>query len=221
MWRRFTLPCAMLWRPTEQAALRVSGPRAFSARAQHLSQPLRGPLRGPLRRHARGSLMVVLAGLLGLLALVVVALQLWYLAHIVWWRSHPPASTSFMRAQLAVLRAQDPNARIAYQWVPYERIAPHLKRAAFIPSQHLDVSVAVIADAVRRQPRIAVKKPDSPPRPSPQKLSDADRQRVDHGVSRNAFTSRCAHAHGSSLAELAALVFRTVTSTMSCLTLSQ
>ena len=125
MWRRFTLPCAMLWQPTEQAALRVSGPKAFSARAQHLSQPLRGPL----RRHARGSIMVVLAGLLGLLALVVVALQLWYLAHIVWWRSHPPASTSFMRAQLAVLRAQDPNARIAYQWVPYERIAPHLKRA--------------------------------------------------------------------------------------------
>lgn len=86
-------------------------------------------LHGRLRSRSRGSIMVVFGVLLGMIGVVVVALQLWYLAHIVWWRSHPPSSTAFMRDQLAVLRAQNPNAKLAYQWVPYERISPHLKRA--------------------------------------------------------------------------------------------
>jgi len=70
------------------------------------------------------------AGWVGLVLIaLILALQCWYLAHIVWWRSHPPESTSFMRQQLKVLRDKDPKARIQYQWVPYERISPHLKRA--------------------------------------------------------------------------------------------
>jgi monofunctional biosynthetic peptidoglycan transglycosylase len=63
----------------------------------------------------------------GLAALL--ALQGWYLAHIVWWRFEPPESTRFMRLQLAELQARDPRARLRHRWVPYERISPTLKRA--------------------------------------------------------------------------------------------
>lgn len=80
------------------------------------------------RAGARGVASIV-GGLIGLALLAIVGLQLWYLAHIVWWRSHPPESTRFMRAQLAALREQDPKARLSHQWVPYDRISPHLKRA--------------------------------------------------------------------------------------------
>jgi monofunctional biosynthetic peptidoglycan transglycosylase len=67
--------------------------------------------------------------LIGIAVALVAALQFWYLGHIVWWKYNPPTSTAFMRAQLAVLRQQDPEARLAYQWVPYDRISPALKRA--------------------------------------------------------------------------------------------
>jgi len=60
---------------------------------------------------------------------VVLALQLWFLAHVVWYKYQAPTSTAFMRAQLAVMREQDPNAGIRYTWTPYARISPHLKRA--------------------------------------------------------------------------------------------
>jgi monofunctional biosynthetic peptidoglycan transglycosylase len=63
------------------------------------------------------------------LGAVVLLIQLWFGAHILWWRSHPPASTAFMREQLAALQAIAPDARLRHQWVPYARISPHLKRA--------------------------------------------------------------------------------------------
>ena len=59
----------------------------------------------------------------------VLVLQLWFLGHVVWWKWHDPGPTAFMRAQLAVLREQDPNAELRHRWVPYARISPHLKRA--------------------------------------------------------------------------------------------
>jgi monofunctional glycosyltransferase len=65
-------------------------------------------------------------------ALVVAAfvlLQGWYAAHIWWWREHPPQETAFMAARLAELRERRPDARLAYRWVPYERISIELKRA--------------------------------------------------------------------------------------------
>ncbi len=71
-----------------------------------------------------------LVGMTALLALVVVvAVQLWFLAHIVWWTRFDPGSTSFMRAQLERLRETRPGAQLDHQWVPYERISPQLKRA--------------------------------------------------------------------------------------------
>jgi monofunctional biosynthetic peptidoglycan transglycosylase len=50
-------------------------------------------------------------------------------ARILWWRTHDPAGTAFMRARLEDLRKKDPEATLAQTWVPYERISPQLKRA--------------------------------------------------------------------------------------------
>ncbi len=65
--------------------------------------------------------------LLALIALA--ALQFWFLVHIWYWNSHNPESTAFMRARLEILQEDDPRARLRHQWVPYQRISGHLKRA--------------------------------------------------------------------------------------------
>ncbi len=51
------------------------------------------------------------------------------LARILWWRTHNPSETAFMRARLGELRKKDPRATLTQSWVPYERISPQLKRA--------------------------------------------------------------------------------------------
>ncbi|MCX7960397.1 MAG: monofunctional biosynthetic peptidoglycan transglycosylase [Burkholderiales bacterium] len=66
---------------------------------------------------------------LGAAALFVVALQGWYFAHVLAWRTANPSQTAFMERRLAELRARDPAARLAHAWVEYERISVHLKRA--------------------------------------------------------------------------------------------
>jgi monofunctional biosynthetic peptidoglycan transglycosylase len=66
---------------------------------------------------------------IGLLIAAFALLQAWYAAHIWWWRDHPPRETAFMEARLAELRKQRPDVRLAYVWVPYERISGQLKRA--------------------------------------------------------------------------------------------
>jgi monofunctional biosynthetic peptidoglycan transglycosylase len=58
-----------------------------------------------------------------------VLLQLWYAAHIWWWRDHPPGETAFMSVRLAELKSVNPGARLQYVWVPYQRISVQLKRA--------------------------------------------------------------------------------------------
>ncbi|MDR3087876.1 MAG: monofunctional biosynthetic peptidoglycan transglycosylase [Azoarcus sp.] len=57
--------------------------------------------------------------------------QLWFFAHIVWWRdsNHNPEDTRFMRLALAELQIKKPAAKLAHVWTPYERISVHLKRA--------------------------------------------------------------------------------------------
>jgi monofunctional glycosyltransferase len=67
-------------------------------------------------------LCVLLVGALALL-------QAWYALQIWWWRDHPPRETAFMAMREAELARQGKPARIAYIWVPYERISPELKRA--------------------------------------------------------------------------------------------
>lgn len=65
-----------------------------------------------------------------LLALIVLtAVQFWFLVHVWYWVDHNPESTAFMRARLEILQEDNPKARLRHQWVPYNRISGHLKRA--------------------------------------------------------------------------------------------
>ena len=66
-----------------------------------------------------------------LLALLLLALfwQAILFTQVVWWSRFNPDSTSFMRMRLAELRQTNPTATLRHQWVPYERISLHLKRA--------------------------------------------------------------------------------------------
>ena len=57
---------------------------------------------------------------LGALVIAFVLAQLWFYGHIVYWSRYPPESTAFMERS---------SARLKHQWVPYERISAHLKRA--------------------------------------------------------------------------------------------
>jgi monofunctional biosynthetic peptidoglycan transglycosylase len=67
--------------------------------------------------------------MLAVAAAVLVGIQLWYAAQILWWRDHPVGQTSFMSYRLDDLRSKNPKAQLRYQWVPYDRIAVSLKRA--------------------------------------------------------------------------------------------
>jgi len=60
---------------------------------------------------------------------LVLLVQLWFFAHVLWWIDHNPTSTAFMSAGLARQQDKKPNATLRHKWVPYARISPHLKRA--------------------------------------------------------------------------------------------
>jgi monofunctional biosynthetic peptidoglycan transglycosylase len=74
--------------------------------------------------------------LAGLLA-IVLCYQAWLFGHVLWWRGHDPDMTRFMEIRLAERQAQNPGARLKKQWVGYERISPHLKRALIVAEDDL------------------------------------------------------------------------------------
>jgi monofunctional biosynthetic peptidoglycan transglycosylase len=55
--------------------------------------------------------------------------QGWYFGWVLWWKWVDPVSTSFQRQRLAELRQSKPQFELRKQWLPYERISIHLKRA--------------------------------------------------------------------------------------------
>lgn len=55
--------------------------------------------------------------------------QIGLLGMVVWFNFRDPSNTPVMQDTLNALRAQDPQARLAHEWVPYERISANLKRA--------------------------------------------------------------------------------------------
>ena len=61
--------------------------------------------------------------------LLALAYQLWVFGHLLWWTRFNPSQTSFMSLRLDELRERRPDAQLRQQWVPYERISVHLKRA--------------------------------------------------------------------------------------------
>lgn len=76
-------------------------------------------------RVVRRCLKWAVLGLLG----VCLVWQLWLLGWVLFWGWVNPGETRFMEIRLAELRQKQPEARLKKQWVPYERISIHLKRA--------------------------------------------------------------------------------------------
>jgi monofunctional biosynthetic peptidoglycan transglycosylase len=70
---------------------------------------------------------------LALILLTLIAVPLlwvtWIAGHLLWYRSHAPAETSFMVQRMDEARRKNPKARLDYRWVSYERISNNLKRA--------------------------------------------------------------------------------------------
>jgi monofunctional glycosyltransferase len=73
---------------------------------------------------------------LGLAVALLVAMFVAYQAYVAiklwWWIDHPPTITAFMDQQLDRLREKDPNAKLKYQWVDYDKISNNLKRAIIV-----------------------------------------------------------------------------------------
>ncbi len=68
----------------------------------------------------------------GLLFALFIAFQAYVAITLWWWIDHAPTGTAFMRARLDAMRATDPAAKLQYQWVSYDKISSHLKRAAIV-----------------------------------------------------------------------------------------
>jgi len=60
---------------------------------------------------------------------VFIAVQLWFLVHVVYWVKFDPSSTAFMRGRLELMKENDAKVKLRHQWVPYQKISVHLKRA--------------------------------------------------------------------------------------------
>ncbi len=85
------------------------------------------------RRPRRLRLLVIgwkgLCYALGALVIAFALAQLWFFSHILYWTHFEPGSTAFMAARLEALRAKDSGAKLRREWVPYQGISVHLKRA--------------------------------------------------------------------------------------------
>lgn len=66
--------------------------------------------------------------LFGLLVLALLYL-FWLFGWVLYWGRFNPDTTRFMEIRLSELQAKQPAATLKKQWLPYERISPHLKRA--------------------------------------------------------------------------------------------
>lgn len=64
-----------------------------------------------------------------IIGLALLAVQLWFFGWIVAWRWLNPSETAFMERERTRLQAVRPSAQLRHQWVAYERISAHLKRA--------------------------------------------------------------------------------------------
>jgi monofunctional glycosyltransferase len=61
---------------------------------------------------------------LGTALVAVIAVQLWFLSHLIYWSNFNPSTTAFMDRYL-----EKPGAKLRHTWVSYSRISEHLKRA--------------------------------------------------------------------------------------------
>lgn len=63
------------------------------------------------------------------LAAILLLMQFWYFAHVLWWKVFDPDSTAFMEAGLERMQEKNPDAELRYRWVDYNRVSIQLKRA--------------------------------------------------------------------------------------------
>jgi monofunctional biosynthetic peptidoglycan transglycosylase len=61
---------------------------------------------------------------LGTALVAVIAVQLWFLSHLIYWSNFNPSTTAFMDRYL-----EKPGAKLRHSWVPYGHISEHLKHA--------------------------------------------------------------------------------------------
>ena len=74
-------------------------------------------------------LLQIFRRLLFILLSLLLAYQLWVFGWVLWWKWNPPIETNFMELRLDELQEKNPQAKLQYQWVPYEKISVNLKRA--------------------------------------------------------------------------------------------
>jgi monofunctional glycosyltransferase len=55
--------------------------------------------------------------------------QLWIFGHVLWWKWNDPVNTRFMAIRLQELQKKSPKAKLRHEWVAYNGISIHLKRA--------------------------------------------------------------------------------------------
>ena len=89
---------------------------------------------GALRAMARWLKRLVAA-----LVCVVLIYQVWLFGWVLWWSQVNPGQTRFMQIRLAERKVSDPAVQISKQWVDYERISNHLKRALIVSEDDLFV----------------------------------------------------------------------------------
>jgi monofunctional glycosyltransferase len=94
------------------------------------------------------------------LALILV-LAAWLAYEVLTWpdvpalAKEPPATTAFMELRKKQLRRAGKEDTLQYQWVAYDRISPHLRRAVLVAEddqfyEHEGVDVKAMQDAVKR-----------------------------------------------------------------------
>lgn len=82
----------------------------------------------PLKHFFSRALAALKWGMLILIGIFLL-IQFWFLSWVLWWKWVPPQETQFMSLRLGEMRQKQPEAELKYQWVPYQRISAHLKRA--------------------------------------------------------------------------------------------
>ncbi|MGL4234339.1 MAG: monofunctional biosynthetic peptidoglycan transglycosylase [Casimicrobium sp.] len=71
----------------------------------------------------------VLASVLLTCIVLFATAQAYFYGFVLWYANHEPDRTAFMMYRLGEAREKNPTAEIKYQWVDYDKISRHLKRA--------------------------------------------------------------------------------------------
>ncbi|WP_424626614.1 monofunctional biosynthetic peptidoglycan transglycosylase [Achromobacter marplatensis] len=93
----------------------------------------------------------ITTGVLMALVCLVLLYQFWLFAQVVWYNYRDPGSSAIMREELSRLREGNPDFKLQYEWVPYDKINRNLKRAV-VASEDSNFTVhdGIEWDAIRK-----------------------------------------------------------------------